>query len=261
MRRLILTAALFSMTSPALAWGPIGHRVTGAIADRNLSGLARANVQLLLGEEKLAQAATWPDDMKSDPADFWQKQANPWHYVTVREGDAYTNVDAPAEGDAMTALTRFTATLRNPAASIDDKRLALRFVVHIIGDLHMKVSWFGRSTNLHSVWDSAMIEQRSLSYSELADWLARAITPEQVIAWNNRDPGTWIRESIALRKTIYPTDTNLSWDYAYQHRLELDDRLKRGGIRIAVYLNWVFENSQDQNGVEARSPRKPARRK
>ncbi len=77
MRRLILTAALFSMTSPALAWGPIGHRVTGAIADRNLSGLARANVQLLLGEEDLAQAATWPDDMKSDPADFWQKQANP----------------------------------------------------------------------------------------------------------------------------------------------------------------------------------------
>ena len=276
MRRLILTAALFSMTSPALAWGPIGHRVTGAIADRNLSGLARANVQLLLGEEDLAQAATWPDDMKSDPADFWQKQANPWHYVTDREGDAYTNVDAPAEGDAMTALTRFTATLRNPAASIDDKRLALRFVVHIIGDLHqplhagggndrggndMKVSWFGRSTNLHSVWDSAMIEQRSLSYSELADWLARAITPEQVIAWNNRDPGTWIRESIALRKTIYPTDTNLSWDYAYQHRLELDDRLKRGGIRIAASLNWVFENSQDQNGAEARSPRKPARRK
>lgn len=170
----------------------------------------------------------------------------------------------------------YLVTLRNPAASIDDKRLALRFVVHIIGDLHqplhagggndrggndMKVSWFGRSTNLHSVWDSAMIEQRSLSYSELADWLARAITPEQVIAWNNRDPGTWIRESIALRKTIYPTDTNLSWDYAYQHRLELDDRLKRGGIRIAVYLNWVFENSQDQNGVEARSPRKPARRK
>ena len=276
MRKLILPLILLSITSPAFAWGPIGHRVTGAIADRNLSGVARANVQLLLGEEDLAQAATWPDDMKSDPADFWQKQASPWHYVTVREGDAYTSADAPPEGDAMSALARFTATLRDPKASIDDKRLALRFIVHIIGDLHqplhagggndrggndMKVSWFGRSTNLHSVWDSAMIEQRSLSYSELADWLARAITPEQVIAWNNRDPGTWIRESIALRKTIYPTDTNLSWDYAYQHRLELDDRLKRGGIRIAVYLNWVFENSQDQNGVEARSPRKPARRK
>ena len=265
-----------ALASPAFAWGPIGHRVTGAIADRNLSGLAHANVQLLLGKEDLAEAATWPDDMKSDPADFWQKQASPWHYVTVREGDAYTSADAPPEGDAMSALARFTATLRDPAASMDDKRLALRFVVHIIGDLHqplhagggndrggndMKVSWFGRSTNLHSVWDSAMIEQRTLSYSELADWLARAITPQQIIAWNDRDPNTWIRESIALRKTIYPTDTNLSWDYAYQHRLELDDRLKRGGIRIAAYLNWVFENTQDQNEAQPRSARKSAKRK
>jgi hypothetical protein len=250
--------------------------VTGAIADRNLSGLARANVELLLGEEDLAQAATWPDDMKSDPADFWQKQASPWHYVTVREGDAYMSADAPPEGDAMTGLARFTATLRDLAASMDDKRLALRFIVHIIGDLHqplhagvgndrggndVKLSWFGRPTNLHSVWDSAMIEQRSLSYSELADWLSRAITPREIIAWDDRDPKTWIRESIALRKTIYPTDTNLSWDYAYQHRLALDDRLKHAGIRIAAYLNWIFENPQDQNRGEARSAHKPARRK
>ncbi len=48
--------------------------------------------------------------------------------------------------------------------------------------------------------------------------------------------------------------------YAYQHRIALDDRLKHADIRIAAYLNWVFEN-QDQNGAEARSARKPARRK
>jgi hypothetical protein len=257
-----------ALTPPAFAWGPIGHRVTGAIAERNLSGIARANVELLLGEEDLAEAATWPDDMKSDPSDFWQKQASVWHYVTVREGDAYSSGDAPAQGDAMTALTRFTTTLRDPSVSADDRRLALRFIVHIIGDLHqplhagggddrggndVKVSWFGRSTNLHSVWDSAMIEQRSLSYSELADWLSRAITPLQVIAWNDRDPHTWIGESIALRKTIYPADNNLSWDYAYQHRLELDDRLKHAGIRIAAYLNWVFEQPRDHNKTESGS--------
>jgi len=245
-----------AVTSTAQAWGPIGHRVTGAIADENLGGVARANVKILLGTEDLAEAATWPDDMKSDPANFWQKTASPWHYVTVREGDDYKGSDAHAEGDAMTALTRFTATLRDPKASPDDKRLAFRFIVHIIGDLHqplhagggndrggndVKVTWFGRSTNLHSVWDSVMIEQRSLSYSELAGWLSRSITPAQVIAWNHRDPSVWLHESIALRKTIYPTDPNLSWDYAYQHRAELDDRLKHAGIRIAAYLNWVFE--------------------
>ena len=264
MQKIALLASLLAIsaiTSPARAWGPVGHRVTGAIADENLSGVARAHVKILLGTEDFAEAATWPDDMKSDPADFWQKKASPWHYVTVREGGDYKGSDAPEEGDAMTALTRFTAMLRDPKAAIEDKRLALRFIVHIIGDLHqplhagggndrggndVKVTWFGRSTNLHSVWDSAIIEQRSLSYSELAGWLSRSITPEQVIAWNDRSPSVWLRESIALRKTIYPTNPDLSWDYAYQHRAELDDRLKHAGIRIAAYLNWVFEPSGSQ---------------
>lgn len=255
----LLTLPLL-FAAPAHAWGPIGHRITGAIADENLSGVARANVQLLLGATDLAEAATWPDDMKSDPAEFWQKKASPWHYVTVRESNAYKASDAPAEGDAMTALVRFTATLRNPHASLDDKRLALRFIVHIIGDLHQplhaggggdrggndfKISWFGRPTNLHSVWDSAMIEQRSLSYSELAGWLTRSITPQQVIEWNDRNPSDWIAESIALRRTIYPADPAISWEYAYKHRVELDDRLKRAGIRIAAYLNGIFEQSAD----------------
>ena len=73
MRKLLALALIFgAFTSPARAWGPIGHRVTGAIADDNLSGVARANVKILLGTENLAEAATWPDDMKSDPDDFWQ---------------------------------------------------------------------------------------------------------------------------------------------------------------------------------------------
>jgi hypothetical protein len=252
----VTLATVIAPASPALAWGAIGHRITGAIADENLSGVARAQVRLLLGTEDLAEAATWPDDMKSDPAPFWQKQASPWHYVTVREGDAYAPSDAPPEGDAMTALTRFTATLHDPKASLDDRRLALRFIVHIIGDLHqplhagggddrggndVKVTWFGNQTNLHSVWDSGLIEQRSLSYSEYAGWLSRKITPEQVVAWNVRDPQVWVAESIALRKTIYPTNPVISWDYAYQHRAEVDDRLEHAGIRIAAYLNWIFD--------------------
>ncbi|WP_278376999.1 S1/P1 nuclease [Sphingobium yanoikuyae] len=258
MFRTIAIAVALTASSPAYAWGPIGHRITGAIADENLSGVARANVRILLGVEDLAEAATWPDDMKSDQAEFWQKTASPWHYVTVREGDKYQASDAPPEGDAMTALQRFTAVLRDPTAPIDDKRLALRFVVHIIGDLHQplhagdgndrggndfKVTWFGKPTNLHSVWDSALIEQRSLSYSEYADWLSRSIKPEELIAWSDVRPATWLSESIALRKTIYPAEPSISWDYVYRHRAELDGRLKRGGVRIAAYLNWVFESA------------------
>ncbi|WP_298672575.1 S1/P1 nuclease [uncultured Sphingomonas sp.] len=258
MRSFIITAATvaaLAVSAPAPAWGPIGHRITGAIADDNLSGLTRANVRLLIGTETLAEASTWPDDMRSDPADFWQKTASPWHYVTVPSGDTYEPSLAPAEGDAITALTRFTAVLRDPKASVEDKRLALRFVVHIIGDLHQPlhagrrddrggndthVTFFNKRTNLHSLWDSGLIEQRKLSYTEYAAFLARSTTPEQLIAWSDPRPGTWITESVHLREKIYPTDPKLSWSYVYQHQAELDERLKQAGIRIAAYLNWLF---------------------
>lgn len=249
-------AAALCVPSPALAWGAIGHRITGSIAEQNLSGVARANIQLLLGEEDLTEASTWSDDMRSDPALFWQKTAKPWHYVTVRQGNEYHASDAPPEGDAVTALAQFTRILKDPKASLDERRSALRFIVHLISDLHQplhvgggidrggndfKVNWFGRPTNLHSVWDSAMIEQRSLSYSEYSQWLARDITPQQVIAWSVRDPAIWMKESIELRNRIYPTSSDLSWNYAYTHRTDMEGRLKQAGIRIAAYLNSVLE--------------------
>lgn len=256
MRRFILAFLCFALPAgPALAWGQTGHRVTGAIAEQYLSGVARAHVRLLLGSESLAQASTWPDDMRSDPAEYWQKTASPFHYVTVPAGSSRAAAGAPPEGDAVTALERFAQVLRDPGASAADKRLALRFSIHIIGDLHqplhagrpgdrggndVKVTWFGEQTNLHSVWDSGMIDSRALSHAELAAWLTGAITPEQVIAWSNPDPEAWIAESVALRETIYPAGPKLSYSYAHQHGAALDGRLSRGGVRIAAYLNRIF---------------------
>lgn len=258
MRRFILALLCWALpAAPALAWGATGHRVTGAVADHYLSGVARAQIELLLGTESLAQAATWPDDMRSDPAEFWQKTASPFHFVTVPAGRTHIEVGAPPEGDAVTALARFAQVLRDPNASLADRRLALRFTIHIIGDLHqplhagrpgdrggndVKVSWFGEPTNLHSVWDSKMIDSRQLSHSELAAWLAGAITPDEVIAWSNPDPEAWIAESVALRETVYPAGLNpkLSYDYAYRHGEAVDGRLSRAGVRIAAYLNKLF---------------------
>jgi hypothetical protein len=258
MRRSILAILCCVLpAAPALGWGATGHRVTGAIAEDYLSGVARANVRLLLGTESLAQAATWPDDMRSDPGEFWQRTASPWHYVTVPTGSTQAQTGAPPEGDGVTALDRFAAILRDPTASAADRRMALRFTVHIIGDLHqplhagrpgdrggneVKVSWFGEQSNLHSVWDSKMIDSRQLSHSELAGWLASSIAPEQVIAWSNPDPQAWIAESVALRETVYPAGAapKLSYAYAYQHGAALDGRLSRAGVRIAAYLNRIF---------------------
>src|SRR3546814_4908797 len=116
MRLALLRVLPLLAAAPAQAWGPVGHRVTGAIADRNLSGVARAQVRLLLGTEDLAEASTWPDDMRSDPAEYWRRTASPWHYVTVREGDRYAASDAPKEGRSEEHTSELQSLMRSSYA-------------------------------------------------------------------------------------------------------------------------------------------------
>src|SRR5215213_4830218 len=114
--RLFLAAAIAFAPSPAFAWGKTGHRVVAALADAQLSGLARAHIKELLGgAESLDEAANWPDEMRSNPAPFWQKTSTPWHYVTLN-GIIYD--EAPREGDALRALDQFGAVLRDPKANL-----------------------------------------------------------------------------------------------------------------------------------------------
>src|SRR6476646_10468207 len=132
--RALAALAAVLLSSPAYAWGKTGHRVVADIADTELSGLARAHIEEILGPgESLDEAANWPDEMRSAPDPFWQKTATPWHYVTLN-GIIYDH--APPEGDALEALDKFSKMLRDPNASLADKQTALRFVVHIVGDLH-----------------------------------------------------------------------------------------------------------------------------
>lgn len=252
----LLSAASLAFTPTAAgAWGQTGHRVTGAIAAEHLSGAAAAGVKQILGSESLAEASTWADFMRASPEPFWRDVAPPFHYVTVPKGKTYVQAGAPAEGDAVTALRRFSATVRDPKASLADKQLALRFIVHIVGDLHQplhagngtdrggndaKVTYRGRETNLHSVWDSGMIEGEQLSYSEKARWLLDKITPAQARAWSVADPTVWIRESTELRDQIYPASPGINSDYSFRQKAVVDQRLSQAGVRMAAYLNALF---------------------
>lgn len=258
--RISLILILCLHTAAAWGWGQTGHRVAGEIAARYLSPEAAAAVDRIVGTESLARGSTWPDFMRADPSEFWQKTASPWHYVTVPVGKTYEEAGAPPEGDAYTALAQFGQTLRNPDASRDERVLALRFAVHIIGDLHQPlhvgngsdrggnqftVTFFGNDSNLHRVWDSQLLERRELSYSELADWLLADIDHARFLAWNEPDPRVWIAESAALRDRIYPEQRDLSWNYGFEWNSTLEQRLAQAGVRTAAWLNTVFASQSD----------------
>ncbi len=275
-------AALVCVPAPALAWGKTGHRVVAAIADTQLSGLARAHIrEILNGGESLDEAANWPDEMRSDPAPFWQKTSTPWHYVTL---DGITYDHAPPQGDALEVLDRFSRTLKDPNASLVDKQLALRFIVHLVGDLHqplhvgkccdkggndVKVTFFGKPTNLHAAWDSALVDNEQLSFSELAAKLERHTSDQDTIAWWDINPRDWISESAQYRDRLYPTAADkpraeagkkskeppvpdLSYAYVYKFTPLMEQRLSQAGVRLAAYLNAIYAEPPSLRAEPAR---------
>jgi len=254
-RFLIIVLSVSAFASQVMAWGSTGHRVTGAIAEPMLSETARAQVRNILGVESLAEASTWPDFMRASPDKFWQREARSYHYVTVPKGKTYQQVGAPDRGDAVTALKKFAAILQDPGASRDEKALALRFTIHLVADLHQplhagngkdrggnsfSVVYFDNPTNLHSVWDSTMLDREKLSYSEKSKWLQSKMTEDQISAWSTADPLVWISESTKLRDQIYPKQQIISWEYTFNHIGMIDQRLSQAGVRLAVYLNELF---------------------
>lgn len=267
MRRLLPSLILaLSCALPAFAWGKTGHRVVAEIADRYLTDEAAAAVEEILGPESMAEAADWPDFMRSDPDKFWRNDANPWHYVTIPKGETYADITPPPEGDAITALARFRAIVLDERQPLDERQLALRFIIHLVGDLQQPLHagngtdrggnaficyFFEDQTNLHEVWDELLINYEDLSYTEWTNWLTSKITSEDILAWSAATPSMWVDESAAIRDTIYPDHQILKWEYVYQTRGTLREQLSKGGVRLAAYLNAMFPAPQETASAAA----------
>jgi hypothetical protein len=236
------------------AWGPQGHRVAGTLTWAYLSEDARGRVQALLGDETLADASTWADRMRDNPSLFWQKQAGPYHYVTVPQGKNYAQVGAPDKGDGVTALRKFRAMLIDPKVSHANKQLALRFSLHIIQDLHqpmhvgngrdrggnaIKLELYGKSTNLHRVWDSAILTQAQRSD---AAWVAQLENPDKSLkeTWSDPQPEVWIGESARLRDQVYPSSRTIGEMYLSQWLPDAELRIQQSAVRCAAWLNAVL---------------------
>jgi len=243
---------LLLTSSSASPWGAIGHRIVGRIAEQHLSAEARQQLQALLGPESLAQVSTWLDEIRADPA--WNHAA-PWHYVNIGDDETYETAPKNPGGDVVEALQRFTTVLRDPQASQQDKVVALKFLVHFVGDIHqplhvgrrddqggnlIQVRWFGEPSNLHKVWDEQLIEAEKLSFSEFAAFLAPP-TAAEVVTWQQSTVLAWVREAMHLRPQVYDIgDGQLGYPYRFKQMPTVKERLLRAGVRLAGLLNTMF---------------------
>lgn len=244
--------AILFISQSALAWGPIGHRVVGEIAQKRLNPSVAKKVAEILENRTLADVSTWADLMRSDPV--WKK-AGPWHYVNIEDGKKYKDRAPFKGGDVIWAIEHFSAVLNNEKSSTKDKKEALSFIVHFYGDIHqplhvsrrsdyggnkIALKWFGKKTNLHEVWDEKIIELEQLSYTEYVDYIDKS-NHENEKNWAKEPLMTWVQESFDMRPLVYdlPKKFEANWEYQYRFKTHhaLNERLLKAGIRLAFWLN------------------------
>lgn len=254
MRILFLSLLLAFSSVVAYGWGQTGHRVVGQIAENHLSASAQRAIQDLIGHESLAYASTYMDEIKSDDA---YDYTHDWHWVTIPDGTTYAESEKNPDGDVVEAINRMVKILKDESVDKEKQIEALRFLVHLVGDIHqplhvgkgtdrggndVKVKWFGRSSNLHRVWDTEMLDSRDWSYSELVDQLDCACEDSITKYQANLNPAYWAQEAMQYRERIYMVNdlNRMGYEYTYRNWDLLELQLYKAGIRLAGLLNEIY---------------------
>ncbi len=257
--KLILIFLTFLFVNSDLArWGQIGHYVTGHIAETHLNEQAQIEVKRILGNESLAMASVWMDDIRADNR---YDYTSDWHWVTIPDGMTYEETEKNPNGDIIWALEKLIAELKTGGLSEEDEREKLKMVIHMVGDIHqplhvgngedrggndVRVQWMGNSSNLHRVWDTDMIRSREMSYSELAQEINHP-AKEQIKKWQSATVRDWAMESKSYRDRVYDLNggSRLGFAYRYKNFDLVEKRLLQAGVRLAGVINDIYGNSSE----------------
>ena len=259
----LLGAAHALLPNEVLAFGGLGHRTAGLLAERELCPAAKSEVADLGEGKSLGELGLWADTIRPDPA--WERSV-PWHYMNFPDlpagaglEQARAAIDAfhhPPEGDVLTAIVRFKAALADRSRPREERAEALRFVVHFVVDVHQPLHVSRPSDgggteidvrvgddvrSLHGFWDTSVFNRRGVAPEQFARELEASF--EAVPAARAHDPpAQWAAESLALRPTVYsfaPAEGPAPLDAADRRMAQsiAEQRLVLAAARLAATLN------------------------
>lgn len=246
-------ATMPPVDAAARRWGRVGHRAIAMAVAPRLSPAARQAVRALLGDETLADASTWADSIRSE-----RPEASSWHYIDIPVTTSRLDRRALcAHGCILDALDRQLAILRDRRQPRQARVEALRWVVHLVEDLHMPlhagergdrggndvaITFRGRRTNLHSLWDYGMLEDLGYDDATLATAISNGLTArDDVDELAEGGVVDWALESHDIsRDVVYPSlPQSLELDQRYELEVlpALELQLARATVRLTRILD------------------------
>ncbi|MGB7393366.1 MAG: S1/P1 nuclease [Pricia sp.] len=248
---LLISAQTFANDA---VWSKTGHRAIGEVAQEHLTTKAKKAIDKLLNGMSLAEASTFGDEIKADSI---YRKFSPWHYVNYPADATYGDEPPSEDGDLIIGIEKCIEIIKDDGSSKSDKAFYLKMLLHLIGDLHqpmhvgrledkggndIQLQWFNRGTNLHRVWDSNMIDDYGMSYTELAANLPK-MSKARKKAIQKGDIRGWVEESQDLANEVYESvemGEKLYYRYSYVWFDTVEMQLAKGGLRLAKVLNGLF---------------------
>jgi hypothetical protein len=267
----------------ALAWGYEGHRIVAEIAREYLTPAVQAKVDALLAADAdataphdMASAATWADTWRGS-----HRETSQWHFVDLELGkpdsdaacfghpaSAVPASAGPEKACMVDRLDAFLAELRDPKTPQAERIVALKYVLHFVGDVHqplhaaddqdhggncVRLALGGtRTGNLHSYWDTGVVTQMGSDPVAVAATLKGEITEAQRKAWSSGDAKSWALESYGVAKAVvyWPgapagcaqdaAPVSLPEGYEAKAGAAVRLQLEKAGVRLAWVLNGIF---------------------
>jgi hypothetical protein len=292
-RALTAVAMAFALNAvscgPALAWGDEGHEIIALIAQAYLDPSVHKAVNALLAADMdiltthdIVAAATWPDKLRRS-ADERQKTRQ-WHFVDIEI--SAPNLDqacfghppvpsgvaashGPARDCVVDKIQEFAAELANPGTNPEEEIVALKFLLHFVGDVHQplhaaddhdrggndkRVSAAGfKAGNLHHFWDTAFVGRLGPDPRTIASDLTGHISESELRAWSQGGAADWALEAFRMAKDDaygrLPEPTargrfRLSANYIAMATWDVATQLSRAGVRLAFVLNTALRSKQ-----------------
>jgi hypothetical protein len=281
------TDARVSQTHPAFAWGDDGHEVVALVAQSFLTPDVRKRVTALLAADTdtltahdIVSAATWADKFRDANINDSRNKTRQWHFVDIEitapnldqacfnhppipSGTTASN--GPADDCVVDKIEEFAAELANPATDLEEQIVALKFLLHFVGDLHQplhssddhdrggndkRVSAAGfKAGNLHHYWDTEFVDQLGPNPRRIASALIGHISKEQEKKWAAGKPADWAQEAFQIAKDDtygeLPTPNarhtfRLTDDYVTMATQDVSLQLSKAGVRLAFILNQAL---------------------
>ena len=271
--RIVLAFLLVtSLPMQSFAWGREGHHIIALIAQSRLTDTAKTKLIALLGAQTLAEASTWPDEIRKD-----HPETAGWHYVSIprsapffdEERDCFQPDPARPEASAnsdhhncavvrIDMFTRIAADTAQPKAARID---ALKYLIHFLSDLHqpmhamgearggndIKIVQFGQTNcgdhpcNLHGLWDSGLIDHAEPNEQLYAHHLEVIIARDRLDLLPEGTPRDWANESHVAAEGALLENGGAADQIYFDHEISVvDRRLSMAAIRLARVVNSLF---------------------